>query len=140
MAPQAEAAPEHFDVLIVGAGLSGIGAAYHLQRNCPGKTYAILEGRDAERGHLGSVPLSGDPLGLGHVHARLLFPSLDARPRRSPTAPSILEYVRETAAEAGIDSKIRYNHRVMRAEWSSRRRALDGRRRASATTATDVGL
>ncbi len=41
---------EHFDVLIVGAGLSGIGAAYHLQTNCPGKTYAILEGREASGG------------------------------------------------------------------------------------------
>ena len=38
--------PEHFDVLIVGAGLSGIGAGFHLQQKCPGKSYVILEGRD----------------------------------------------------------------------------------------------
>ena len=69
--------PEHFDVLIVGAGLSGIGAAYHLQQNCPGKTYAILEGRDSHRRHLGSVPLSRHPLGLRHVHAGLFVPAVD---------------------------------------------------------------
>ena len=49
-APQSRTATEHFDVLIVGAGLSGIGAAWHLQKNCPGKSYAILEGRAASGG------------------------------------------------------------------------------------------
>ena len=56
--------PEHFDVVIVGAGLSGIGAGYHLQRKCPGKSYAILEGRDSHRRNLGSVPLSRHPFRL----------------------------------------------------------------------------
>ena len=69
---------EHFDVLIVGAGLSGIGAGYHLQANCPRQSYAILEARDEHRRNVGSVPLSRRPLGLRHVHARLLVPSLDA--------------------------------------------------------------
>ena len=46
---------EHFDVLIVGAGLSGIGAAYHLQKNCPGKTYAILEGRESMESRAGMM-------------------------------------------------------------------------------------
>ena len=50
-------ANEHVDVLIVGAGLSGIGAGYHLQTNCPDRSYMILEGRDASR-HLGFVPAS----------------------------------------------------------------------------------
>jgi monooxygenase len=50
---------EHFDILIIGAGISGIDAAYHLQTTFPGKTYAILEARDAIGGHVGSLPLSG---------------------------------------------------------------------------------
>ena len=78
---------DHVDVLILGAGLSGIGAACHLQRALPGKSFAILEARGRDRRHLGPLPLPGHPLGLGHVHARLLLPALGGRPSRSPTAP-----------------------------------------------------
>ncbi|MGY2937356.1 cation diffusion facilitator CzcD-associated flavoprotein CzcO [Bradyrhizobium sp. GM6.1] len=55
-------AQDHFDVLIVGAGLSGIGAGYHLQTKCPGKSYVILEGARLHRRHLGPVSLSRRPL------------------------------------------------------------------------------
>ena len=68
---------EHFDVLVIGAGISGIGAGYHLQTECPNRTYAILEGRDTLGGTWDLFPLPGHPLRLGHVHARLFLPPLD---------------------------------------------------------------
>jgi monooxygenase len=109
---------QHFDVLIVGAGLSGIGAGHHLQANCPGKSYAILEGRDCIGGtwdlfRYPGVRSDSDMFTLGYSF----------RPWTEPKAiadgPRILNYVRETAAEEGIDKKIRFNHRVKRASWSS---------------------
>ena len=72
-----ETTNQHFDVLIVGAGLSGIGAGYHLQQNCPGKSYVILEGRESHRRHLGSVSLSRHPFRQRHVHAGLLVQAMD---------------------------------------------------------------
>ena len=66
-------------MLIVGAGLSGIGAACRLQTRCPDRRFAILEGRDRERRHLGPVPLSGRALRFGHVHPRLPVSPLDRR-------------------------------------------------------------
>ncbi len=111
-------ATEHFDVLIVGAGLSGIGAGYHLQANCPGKTYAILEGREAIGGtwdlfRYPGIRSDSDMYTLGYSF----------KPWRQAKAiadgPSILNYVRETATEYGIDQKIRYGHQVKRASWSS---------------------
>ena len=110
--------PEHFDVLIVGGGLSGIGAGYHLQANCPRKTYAILEGRDAIGGtwdlfRYPGVRSDSDMFTLGYAF----------RPWKEAKAiadgPSILNYIRQTAADHGIDRKIRYGHRVTRAAWSS---------------------
>uniref|UniRef100_B0T846 FAD dependent oxidoreductase n=1 Tax=Caulobacter sp. (strain K31) TaxID=366602 RepID=B0T846_CAUSK len=109
---------EHFDVLIVGAGLSGIGAAYHLQRDCPKKTYAILEARAAIGGtwdlfRYPGVRSDSDMYTLGYAF----------KPWREAKAiadgPSILNYVRETAAEHGIDRHIRYGNKVKRATWSS---------------------
>jgi cation diffusion facilitator CzcD-associated flavoprotein CzcO len=109
---------EHFDVLIVGAGLSGIGAAYHLQRDCPGKSYAILEARAASGGtwdlfRYPGIRSDSDMYTLGYAF----------KPWREAKAiadgPSILNYVRETAAEHGIDQHIRYDHKVKRANWSS---------------------
>jgi cation diffusion facilitator CzcD-associated flavoprotein CzcO len=109
---------EHFDVLIVGAGLSGIGAAAHLTMECPGKSFAILEGRDSMGGtwdlfRYPGVRSDSDMYTLGYRF----------RPWRDPKAiadgPAILSYIRETAAEFGVDENIRYKHRVRRAEWSS---------------------
>jgi cation diffusion facilitator CzcD-associated flavoprotein CzcO len=109
---------EHFDALIVGAGLSGIGAAYHLQAECPNKSYLILEGRNAIGGtwdlfRYPGVRSDSDMYTLGYRF----------RPWREAKAiadgPSILRYIRETAQEYGIDRKIRYGHQVKAARWSS---------------------
>ncbi|HRI51856.1 MAG TPA: NAD(P)/FAD-dependent oxidoreductase [Pseudomonadota bacterium] len=109
---------EHFDVLIVGAGLSGIGAAYHLQKDCPQKSYAILEGRDAIGGtwdlfRYPGIRSDSDMYTMGYSF----------RPWTSPKAladgTSIREYICATAREAGIDRRIRFNTWVKRASWSS---------------------
>ncbi|MCU0975402.1 MAG: NAD(P)/FAD-dependent oxidoreductase [Steroidobacteraceae bacterium] len=110
---------ERFDVLIIGAGLSGIDAAWHLQRLCPDKRYAILEAREAIGGtwdlfHYPGVRSDSDMFTLGYAH----------RPWRESDAiadgRSIRQYIRDTAREAGIDRHIRFGHRVTRASWSSR--------------------
>jgi monooxygenase len=109
---------EHVDVLIVGAGLSGIGAGCHLQTNCPGKTYAVLEARDCTGGtwdlfRYPGIRSDSDMYTLGYSF----------RPWREAKSiadgSSILNYVRETAHDHGIQEKIRFNHRVVRAEWST---------------------
>lgn len=109
---------EHVDVLIVGAGLSGIGAAYHLKKHCPGKTYAILEGREAIGGtwdlfRYPGIRSDSDMYTLGYSF----------KPWKAAKAiadgPSILGYVRETAREHDVDRHIRFKHMVKRASWSS---------------------
>jgi monooxygenase len=109
---------EHVDVIIVGAGLSGIGAACHLKMECPEKSFVILEGRDVMGGtwdlfRYPGVRSDSDMFTLGYRF----------RPWRDPKAiadgQSILNYIRDTAVENGVDRAIRYNHRVRRASWSS---------------------
>ncbi len=109
---------EHVDVLIVGAGLSGIGAGCHLQEKCPGKTYAVLEARESIGGTWDLFRYPGirsdtDMYTLGYSF----------RPWRGAQAiadgSSILGYVRQTASEYGVEEKVRFNHRVVRAEWST---------------------
>ncbi|HEX5158971.1 MAG TPA: NAD(P)/FAD-dependent oxidoreductase [Ktedonobacterales bacterium] len=109
---------EHVDVLIVGAGISGIAAAYYLQTRCPKKTYTILEGRNVIGGtwdlfRYPGVRSDSDMHTLGYSF----------RPWREEKAiaggPSILKYIRETAAAYGIDQKIRFGHQVRCATWSS---------------------
>jgi monooxygenase len=109
---------EHFDVLIVGAGLSGIGAAYHLQTRCPGKTYAILEGRSALGGtwdlfRYPGVRSDSDMYTLGYSFK----PWREAKSLADGGA--ILQYIQQTAQDHGIDRNIRCNHLVKRASWSS---------------------
>ena len=110
--------PEHLDVLIVGAGLSGIGAAHHLQRSVPGKSYAIFEAR----GDLGGT---WDLFRYPGIRSDSDMHTLGYRFRPWTAAKSIadgesiLEYVRETAREEGIEPHIRFHHRVVDAEWSS---------------------
>lgn len=112
-------ASEHFDVLIVGAGLSGIGAAYHLQKNCPDKSFAIVEGRGCIGGtwdlfRYPGVRSDSDMFTLGYSFR----PWTEAK--AIADGPSILNYVRETAKDNGIDRRIRFHHRVKSATWSSR--------------------
>ncbi|NNC04272.1 NAD(P)/FAD-dependent oxidoreductase [Corallococcus exiguus] len=117
--PLSSAEPlSHVDVLIIGAGLSGIGAAYHLQTRCPTLSYAILEGRGAMGGtwdlfRYPGVRSDSDMYTLGYRFRPWLGGKAIA------DGPSIKAYIEETAAEYGIDQRIRYHHRVTRAEWSS---------------------
>ena len=111
-------AEEHFDVLIVGAGLSGIGAAHHLQQRCPGKSYAILEAREEIGGtwdlfRYPGIRSDSDMHTLGYRFR----PWTEAK--SIADGPSILRYVRDTAREGGIDRHIRFGHRVVAADWSS---------------------
>jgi cation diffusion facilitator CzcD-associated flavoprotein CzcO len=111
-------ADEHFDVLIVGAGLSGIGAGYYLQTQCPTRHYVILEGR----GDLGGtwdlfrypgVRSDSDMFTLGYS-----FRPWQGK-RAIAEGPAILNYLGETAHAFGIDRHIRFRHRVRSAAWSS---------------------
>jgi monooxygenase len=107
-----------FDVIIVGAGLSGIGVAYHLQRDCPRKSFIILEARSAIGGtwdlfRYPGVRSDSDMHTLGYRF----------RPWRGEESiaggPAILAYLEDTAREYGIERKIRFRHKVTRASWSS---------------------
>jgi cation diffusion facilitator CzcD-associated flavoprotein CzcO len=109
---------ESVDVLIVGAGVSGIGAAYYLQRDHPRRSYAIIEARGASGGtwdlfRYPGVRSDSDLHTFGY----------EFRPWRSEVAiadaGSILDYVRETAAEYGIDRQIKYHTKAVAAAWSS---------------------
>lgn len=109
---------EHFDVIIIGAGLSGVGAGYRLQTRCPRKSYVILEARATLGGtwdlfRYPGIRSDSDMFTLGYPF----------RPWKEAKAiadgPSILRYVRETAREFGIDRHIRFGQRVRSASWSS---------------------
>ncbi len=111
-------APEHFDVVVVGAGISGIGAAYHLQTLCPDRTFVILEGRDDLGGtwdlfRYPGIRSDSDMHTLGYR-----FKPWTAS-KSIADGPSILAYLRETVEEHAIGDHIRFRHLVTRAEWSS---------------------
>ena len=112
------AGAEHLDVLVVGAGLSGIGAACHLQAKCPGRTFAVLEARGAIGGtwdlfRYPGVRSDSDMFTLGYSFA----PWSEAR--AIADGPAIREYIRQTARDHGVEGKVRLHHRVVRAEWST---------------------
>ncbi|WP_019517172.1 flavin-containing monooxygenase [Sphingomonas sp. Mn802worker] len=109
---------EQFDVIIVGAGLSGVGAAFHLQKRCPDRSVAILEAREAIGGtwdlfRYPGIRSDSDMHTLGY----------DFRPWTQAKAiadgPSIREYIHDTAREYGIEQRIRFGHRVKSAAWST---------------------
>ncbi|HEY1687324.1 MAG TPA: cytochrome P450 [Solirubrobacteraceae bacterium] len=109
---------EHADVLIVGAGLSGIGAACHLRRNCPGKSLAILEAREAIGGtwdlfRYPGIRSDSDMFTLGYSFKPW------QQEQSIADGASILEYVQQTAREHGVERQVRFGHRVLRASWSS---------------------
>ncbi len=112
------ATPEHLDVLIVGAGLSGIDAAYHVTSSLPGKTYAVLEMRDNLGGTWDLFRYPGirsdsdmHTLGFGWKPWKGAKAIVDG--------PDILAYLTEAAAEHGIDQHIRYHHKLVHAEFST---------------------
>jgi cation diffusion facilitator CzcD-associated flavoprotein CzcO len=109
---------EHLDVLIVGAGLSGIGAGHYVQTDCPWATYAIFEARDAIGGtwdlfRYPGIRSDSDMHTLGYSFRPW------AGEKSIADGESILQYIKDTAAAEGIDDHIRFNHRITRAEWST---------------------
>ena len=109
---------EHVDVLIVGAGLSGVGAGVHLQRNCPGKSYAILESREAIGGtwdlfRYPGIRSDSDMYTLGYSFKPWTDEDSIA------AGEKIRNYIRETARENQVEDHIRFGHKVVSAEWSS---------------------
>lgn len=107
-----------YDVLVVGAGLSGIGAGYRLQTECPEKTYAILEARDSIGGTWDLFKYPG--IRSDSDMFTLSFPFKPWSDQNSiADGPSILSYIKETAAEYGIDEKIQFNTKVVGADFSS---------------------
>ena len=118
--PATPPAPEHLDVLIVGAGISGIGAAHHLQRSRPGRSYAILEARESMGG-------TWDLFRYPGIRSDSDLPTFAYKWRPwtgekiLADGPSILSYIKETAAAEGIDRNIRYGQRVVAADFDSER-------------------
>ena len=115
--------PEHFDVVVVGAGISGIGAAHHLGAMSPDRSYVILEGRDDLGGtwdlfRYPGVRSDSDMHTLGYS-----FKPWKAE-MSIADGPAILEYLNETVDEYDIRGRIRFRTLVERAEWSSEDAAL----------------
>jgi cation diffusion facilitator CzcD-associated flavoprotein CzcO len=108
----------HVDVLIVGAGLSGIGAGVHLKQRCPNRSFILLEGRQNLGGtwdlfRYPGIRSDSDMHTMGYAFKPWLNPKAIA------DGPAILDYIKETAAEYDIEQYVRYQHLVRRANWSS---------------------
>ena len=110
---------EHFDIVIVGSGLSGVDAAYHLQTSCPGKSFVVLESRDAIGGtwdlfRYPGIRSDSDMFTMGYsfrpwTGAKAISPGNEIR-----------EYITSVARDEGIDRSIRFRHHIQRASWSSK--------------------
>lgn len=114
---------EHFDILIIGAGISGIDAAYHLQTQCPGKSFAMLENQESFGGtwlthKYPGIRSDSDLYTFGYSWKPWVGPPI-------ATAPEILKYLDEALDEQNIREKIRFQHQVKRAEWSDGRWVLE---------------
>jgi monooxygenase len=109
---------ESVDVLIVGAGISGIGCAYYLQREHPEKRYAILESRAASGGTWDLFKYPGIRSDSDLQTFGFAFKPWTSERAMAP-GPEILSYIRDAASENAIDQKIRAHHRVVSADWSS---------------------
>jgi cation diffusion facilitator CzcD-associated flavoprotein CzcO len=109
---------EHVDVVVVGAGLSGIGAGYHLQTISPDRSYVILEGRDSLGGTWDLFKYPGIRSDSDmHTLGFSFKPWTEAK--SIADGPSILQYLKQTVAQFGIDKHIRYGQLVTQAQWSS---------------------
>jgi len=123
---------EHFDVLIVGAGISGVGGAYHLRRQCPEKSFVVLEAQDSFGGtwithRFPGIRSDSDLYTFGYR-----FKPWSGKP--IATAAEILKYMNEVVAENDLARHIRYRHRICAATWSSK-----DRRWTIEATRTDSG-
>lgn len=118
LAPRASATNEHFDVLIVGAGISGVGGAYHLKQQCPGKSFVVLETLESFGGtwlthKYPGIRSDSDLYTFGYRFKPWVGPPI-------ATADEILKYMGEVIEENDLDQHIRYRHRITTATWSSR--------------------
>ncbi len=118
LAPRASATTEHFDVLIVGAGISGVGGAYHLKQQCPGKSFVVLETLESFGGtwlthKYPGIRSDSDLYTFGYRFKPWVGPPI-------ATANEILKYMGEVIEENDLDQHIRYRHRITTATWSSR--------------------
>ncbi len=116
-APKAARQAEHFDVLIVGAGISGVGAAYHLSTQLPGTSYVVLEALESFGGtwqmhRYPGVRSDSDLYTFGYRFKPWVGPPI-------ATAQEILKYMGEVIDENDLAKHIRYNHRIGKATWSS---------------------
>jgi cation diffusion facilitator CzcD-associated flavoprotein CzcO len=118
VATKTEAHPEHFDVLIVGAGISGIGSAHHLQEKLPGKSFVILDAQDDFGGTWRTHTYPGIRSDSDLYTFGYRFKPWTAEP--IATADKILKYMGEVIEESDLKRHIRYGHKVLKARWSSR--------------------
>ncbi|XOV86815.1 MAG: flavin-containing monooxygenase [Pseudomonadota bacterium] len=130
---------EHFDVLIVGAGISGVGAGYHLQQQCPDKRFVILEGLESFGGtwwmhRYPGIRSDSDLYTFGYR-----FKPWTGAPIAS--AEEILKYMGEVIEENHLDEHIRYNHWIEKASWSSEEKlwTIDGKRKDTGETIRFTG-
>ena len=119
MAPRTGNGTTHLDVLIVGAGLSGVGAGHYLQDTVPVGQLRHLRSPRHHRWHLGPLPVSGHPLRLGHAHPGLLVPALGRARSPSRTATPSSSTSRTPPPSPASTPGIRFNHRIIAADWST---------------------
>ena len=115
-----EPSPTDFDVLIVGAGISGIGAGHYLRTRLPGRSFAILEGRDAIGGTWDLFRFPGIRSDSDLFTFGFAFKPWTSD-RSIAASDLILDYLREAVAENDLQRDIRFGHHVIAAHWSSKR-------------------